>query len=63
MKRIKVKEIIRGYVIAGQTLKIIKFIGNNYRRRQYKRKGYSCNSCGKIHKVNSICKQPIKRGN
>jgi len=33
---------------------IVKFIGENYRRRKYKTPGYTCH-CGKFNKPMKIC--------
>jgi len=39
---------------------IVKFIGNNYRRRVYRESGYMCNTCYEFHRVGAICDKPIK---
>ena len=58
MKRIKLLDKIRNIInlygsCYGPEL-IVKLISENYRRRQYHKKGYSCH-CGKFHKPMQLC--------
>ena len=68
MKRIKLSDIIHSIITENmmfingndnfecmKTYRIVKFIGQNYRRRKYHIKGYCCNNCGNLIKPNKIC--------
>lgn len=62
MKRIKLYDniltIIKEYDYQWEAAAhITNFIQNNYRRRQYKKTGYTCNTCLKFHKSEYVCKK------
>jgi hypothetical protein len=75
MKRIKLKQKIHGIIDTKYMMstdffeykqsiikKLIKLIGNNYRRRQYKHRGYTCNGCGKNLGDGIICNCKLQTG-
>ena len=63
MKRIKIyqeisKIVAKEYISKDHGIKeIVKFIQNNYRRREHKKKGYFCHECGITHQVGCLCKE------
>ena len=73
MNKIKLNQVIRKIIIKetidhqtfdralyNMAWRIEHFVHNNYRRRQYHKKGYSCNTCLKLHPVGFVCKKPKK---
>ena len=71
MKRIPLKKEIKLIIesccicsdpIGTASIMIAKMVSNGYRRREYKQKGYHCNTCNKSHKPEQLCPNKHKKG-